>query len=887
MAGETRIIAFGANGSEATGADAPLPVETSVASSGESVTADDDWDATEREEPKPEWKAYLAPGLAVAAILAWSAFFVWSQQAVFWVATAAQVPGMVVQWSVPVLLVVVLWLLAMRSSRREAARFGDAAALLSRESTNLETRLSTVNGELSLAREFIAAQSRDLESLGRIAVERLTLNAERLQDLVRENGGRLDTLQTVSKSALENMDRLRGQLPVIASSAKDVTNNIANAGRAAQGQLDELIGGFDRLTQAGSSCQQQVGTVRTAMDGAVAGFIRACDDLDKLAAARFDALAERGAEFHTKLDSDEVAALAAIRTRASALSDEIEGARASLDHHEAESLTSLRARLTALRDESGVVGRALQDSETRAADAWSGRITAIDERRQELETRIGDAERAAFEALRDHVDKLATRSDELRSRLAEGDEAALSALEGRVSRLAARAEELQRRLAADEQAAVSRISTQLASLDDAIAARLAEHERHSDALVWRSEALVGSLTDHGERMTAISRSGAEAEATLSRSLGLLGDRLTASRTTLAATESEVERLTDASVRLLELIQASAKHSSGVLPEALSVADDRLSRLGDKVLHLIEDIETGSRRSGELHGTIDTVRDALAKVHADLATGQTAISEGNETHYAELGALKTAIEEIERTGERVGGKTRDDLAAAIEHLAANVRGVLTTLEDEGSARVRTLADRLAEESASAIDRVMRPRAAEAAGALEQAVAHATGAGREAALQMRDQLAAVEEAIGNLEGRVAQARERAQEHVDNDFSRRAALITDSLKSNAIDIAKALSDDVSDTAWAAYLKGDRGIFTRRAVSLLDAGEVRAVQQLFERDDSFREHVSRYIHDFEALLREVLSTRDGNALGVTILSSDMGKLYVALAQGIERLRN
>ena len=48
----------------------------------------------------------------------------------------------------------------------------------------------------------------------------------------------------------------------------------------------------------------------------------------------------------------------------------------------------------------------------------------------------------------------------------------------------------------------------------------------------------------------------------------------------------------------------------------------------------------------------------------------------------------------------------------------------------------------------------------------------------------------------------------------------------------------------------------------------------------------MSRYIHDFEAMLRQVLSTRDGNALGVTLLSSDMGKLYVALAQAIERLR-
>jgi len=48
----------------------------------------------------------------------------------------------------------------------------------------------------------------------------------------------------------------------------------------------------------------------------------------------------------------------------------------------------------------------------------------------------------------------------------------------------------------------------------------------------------------------------------------------------------------------------------------------------------------------------------------------------------------------------------------------------------------------------------------------------------------------------------------------------------------------------------------------------------------------VNRYIHDFEAMLRAILTERDGSPLGVTLLSSDMGKLYVALAQAIERLR-
>jgi predicted nucleic acid-binding Zn-ribbon protein len=887
MAGETRIIAFGANGQESGAGQAPVQGTLETTASSDSEMNDTvPWDADESEPAETSKATYLLPALAGALIIAWTAFYAWSQWDAFAVATAAQIPAMMTQWAVPVLLVVVTWLLAMRSSRREAGRFGDAAALLSRESTNLETRLSTINGELSLAREFIAAQSRDLESLGRLAVERLTQNADRLQALIHENGGRLDTIQTVSQSALENMDRLRSQLPVIASSAKDVTNHIGNAGRTAHVQLDELVGGVGRLNEAGAACAQQVATVRGSMEAAAAEFTRTSEDLERLAAARFDILAERGAEFRTRLENDEVQALAAIRTRATALEQEVEGVRRALDGHEAESLTSLRARLTALRDESGVVGRALQDSETRASDAWIKRLAAIEATRSDIEARLEETERATLETLRERTDSLARRSEDLRNRLFADDQANLAALEERTDRIRARASELQSQIAAGEQAALTRITAQLASLDGAIAERLAEHERHSDSLVWRSEALAGALGDHGERIAAVARSSSEVEAAVSRSLAVLSDRLTASRTTLAATESEIERLTHSSVRLLELIQASAKHSSGVLPEALSVADDRLSLLGDKVLHLIDDIETGSRRSGDLHASIEGLRDALASVQAQIEAGQSSISERNETHYAELGALRASLEDVERTAGRVEAKARTELGGAVEHLAGAVRHVLAALDDEASLRIKAMADRLGEESAGAIDRVMRPRAAEAAGALEQAVAHASGAGREAAIQMREQLAAVEEAVGHLEARVEQARERAQEQVDNDFSRRAALITDSLKSNAIDIASALSSDVADTAWSSYLRGDRGIFARRAVSLLEAGEIKAIQQLFERDDSFRENVSRYIHDFEALLRQVLSTRDGNALGVTLLSSDMGKLYVALAQGIERLR-
>ena len=135
-------------------------------------------------------------------------------------------------------------------------------------------------------------------------------------------------------------------------------------------------------------------------------------------------------------------------------------------------------------------------------------------------------------------------------------------------------------------------------------------------------------------------------------------------------------------------------------------------------------------------------------------------------------------------------------------------------------------------------------------------------------------------------MAEARAGAEERLDNDFARRAATITDALNSAAIDITTALASDVADTSWAAYLRGDRGIFTRRSVRLLDNGDAKSVLALYEGEPVFADAVNRYIHDFEGLLRQLLATRDGHALSVTLLSSDKGKLYVALAQAIERLR-
>jgi hypothetical protein len=114
----------------------------------------------------------------------------------------------------------------------------------------------------------------------------------------------------------------------------------------------------------------------------------------------------------------------------------------------------------------------------------------------------------------------------------------------------------------------------------------------------------------------------------------------------------------------------------------------------------------------------------------------------------------------------------------------------------------------------------------------------------------------------------------------------VLIDSLHSASIDVGRILSDEVDDRAWAAYLKGDRGVFTRKAVRLLSAGDLRLVDQQFGSDPEFASSVTRYVQDFEAMLRRASAEQEGGMMAVTLLSSDMGRLYTALAQVLERRR-
>lgn len=767
--------------------NAPVVENAPVAEDAEQAFAED-W-AEDDTAPRRSF-GWLLPTSALLAIAGWSGFFGWANSGPMLAgATPQQWIGWIGDWSLPVLLVVALWLLAMRTSTREAGRFGDAAQALAAESVSLEQRLSAVNRELSMARDFIASQSRDLESLGRVAAERLSANAEQLQGLIRNNGEQVSAIGQVSDSALANMDRLRDQLPVLSNATRDLANQIGHAGHTAQGQLDELVAAFQRLDEVGAASGQQV-----------------------------DALRQR----------------------------------------ETHALDQMRLHLSTLRELGDSLTASLLQGQDDARRRWHDAVETLQARMAEAIGKISQIDEAAIANARQRMDALAAAGDRV-------DQSIIASADAFESEFARRREAA----AHAENEALSALQHRLSSFDSQATERAEQQVAHMASLADRGDALSARLGEFDRVLAQLATQGGEEAARLGENSEMFAEKLSQSRFILEESGTFVTRLTDDSVRLLELIRASAEHSEGALSDSIGAAETRLSQFETRAVSLR-----------------DTIADAESRGSALLDHVSTAGTQSAQSLDV-LDQLQARLATIADQASSMAAQAQGELLAAITALEAASGEALHQLRDEQSSAVHDFAARIGAQSSEAIAAALREHSSAAIAELELAAQNAGEQGRTVATQLRDQLAKVNQLAGNLESRVTQARARAEEQVDSDFTRRMALITESLNSSAIDITKAFDAEVADTAWASYLRGDRGIFTRRAVRLLDNGEARAVAEVYEAQPEVRDAINRYIHDFEALLRTVLSTRDGNALAVTMLSSDIGKLYVALAQAIERLRD
>jgi hypothetical protein len=108
---------------------------------------------------------------------------------------------------------------------------------------------------------------------------------------------------------------------------------------------------------------------------------------------------------------------------------------------------------------------------------------------------------------------------------------------------------------------------------------------------------------------------------------------------------------------------------------------------------------------------------------------------------------------------------------------------------------------------------------------------------------------------------------------------------LSASVGDIAHLLQIDVPDADWQSWLRGDRSALPAIIRPLLDDEQQRRISRHVAHDPAFRVETTRFLDQFERLIARLLGDRDGDALAATMLSADIGKLYIRLADAAGRM--
>jgi len=390
-----------------------------------------------------------------------------------------------------------------------------------------------------------------------------------------------------------------------------------------------------------------------------------------------------------------------------------------------------------------------------------------------------------------------------------------------------------------------------------------------------------------QKIAILSDKTSEQTAKMAFALTAIKDNSDSVGEGLSNNHEQAELLIERSEKLLLALDSSSREMDETLPISVQRLEDLFTTLDNRFTSTFENIEKISEFGTNItdkYQDIDKKLKTSANQFKNLSKTQ---NEDVDNNVEKMQKILNSLNESKALIEGITETTNDNFTKQITHINQQIEETIQYSRDSLKDKINLSSELLAENGTHIIQETIDKQVSKIEENLQSALdKHVNSAGK-AVDKLQEKLIIIEQMTDNIEKRIEDSNKEFSGVGEESFSRQMALLTESLNSTAIDVAKILSNDVTDNAWAAYLKGDRGVFTRRAVKLLTTSEIKLITTHYDENIEFREHVNRYIHDFEAMMRVLLSTRDGNAIGVTVLSSDVGKLYVALAQAIERLRN
>ena len=609
------------------------------------------------------------------------------------------------------------------------------------------------------------------------------------------------------------------------------------------------------LMGLGDQAAARLGSVTSAMSSGAEDLARHGQALDRAASA---ALSDIGVLLND-LPQAEATALR--------MAEVLQSAGASA----VEQSASFEAQVEALSARATEADSIVHDASQRLV----AHLTHIESASAAATARINEAGTATSES----VERLLAHSAEALEQIRGGIDTQAAA----VSALLAQATAGMGRAGIDASEALSQRLEGAGQSLDGLTARIAEQEQASQRLVAGLETGLSALDD---RFSALAADGDERAARISAVLNALRCEIDALGTDAGAHDQAILAISDRTQALREGVAMLSEAISTELASALDTAEAGAGRL----LATSSDAHpliVGARDAAvEASERLAASAEGLNRQQQQLADFLTQVDDGVGGAQQRLVELGRMIGEANTDAARLSGETGPALVAALVQVREAAAHAAERARSAISEAIPAAAGELGEASRKALEKAVRDAVEERLAEVDRMAGQAVAAARAASEQLTAQMLSIGQSAAALEEHIERSRASERKDAGDEFARRVSLLMDSMHSASIDVQKILSDEVDEKAWNAYFKGNRGVFTRRAVRLIGGTETRALQAHYGSDPEFSESVNRYIADFEAMLRRVLMERDGGMMAVTLMGSDMGKLYAALAQAIDRRR-
>lgn len=438
----------------------------------------------------------------------------------------------------------------------------------------------------------------------------------------------------------------------------------------------------------------------------------------------------------------------------------------------------------------------------------------------------------------------------------------------------------------------------LQNLGGDVARQVAERLR---GLATEAEAFEGRLKGQIEQSELLT-------STTERSFQLLDARIAHNEQTstsalerLAARVAEVNSSLDALSNPLQAGKSAVEALHASLGEVRATAEEtaigleetlpiRAAAVGEvtrtmtrELQEMLAAINAAHLRAQELQAPIGESRAAIDDAARDYAKQRDAIAIAGEALIVELNQARLLLAEVEQQTETTSlaaatrlvdtmSQVRDVASQASATVRTSLEGVI---DDARASLSDSAANAMRHSFAEPIAENLREVEAASAGAVE----HARLAAERTAASMLALTSALKRLDTRIDSRMADMEAAAQ----RDLLTGAQLLFDRLSSHGVTLAAALGKPMTDADWAQWRKGERGMFNRRALSLLDRKEVRELKDLFNSDGEFADTARRYTAEFDAMLQRLEAATGDSALIPALYASDYGRMAAALSEIIE----